>query len=127
MNNIHTKTQLAFIDGLRQFADFLEKHPKIKIVCDRRFDIFVDSKDKLRDALQGTGHWKKGDDLYYVTFSQMFGSIKLEINISHECVCEKIVTGTKTIPRQDVIEEHEEEVFKWRCPDSFLHDDGVSS
>lgn len=46
--------------------------------------------------------------------------VTLRIVTSRSAVCERVQTGTRTVPAQPAVEEHEEPVYEWICPDSVL-------
>lgn len=53
------------------------------------------------------------------------GGATISVSASREVVCKKVLAGTKTIPakEEEIIPaqpEHEEEIYKWECPESFI-------
>lgn len=112
----------ALIDGLREFADFLEQYPDAGRVwsCGNVFNVFGDLQGVARS---GYGKLEKDTCGHFFTLRKRFGPISLEWNQAREDVCTKVVETRKVmkpVMRQVGMEEVEEEVVTWKCPDSLL-------
>ncbi len=115
-----SEERAAYIDGLRQIADFLEQHPNVPEPSSPIINVFVQSKNSFQRAIKKSGPWEKRTDGSYVYCRKCFGPHVFNVNLNHSMICERVVTGKRTVPRQEAIEEYEEEITEWRCPDSFL-------
>ncbi len=111
------------VKGLRAAADFFEQHPDFPMPYgDCNFDLFVGSKQELREVTRGTGAWDKVAEGTYFMLRKMFGPVKIDVNISRDQVCERIVVGTTVIPArpEEVVENVE-----WRCSESLFGGEGA--
>jgi hypothetical protein len=113
------------IDDLRSFCNWLETHPQPKLYGASQFDQFVHSPEELAEMARGAGRVekKKTGQWYYLVKS--FGStVKLHFNCEESKICERIVTGKRTVKKpimkQVGTEEVEEEIVEWKCPKSLL-------
>lgn len=107
-----------FVNGLRALADFIEKNEALPVPYSSPFNFFVNTKAELRDMQRIVGGKLEKDATdHYFYLRRLFGPLKLDINISREEVCERIVLGKRTVP------EHEEDIVQWRCADSILADE----
>jgi hypothetical protein len=104
----------ALIQGLRDFADFLESNEGVPTPCGSGFDAFVQTKEELAAAARAIGNSTKEvlNQWYYL--HKAFGPVRYDVNIAREKVCVKKVIGTKTVP------QHTEEIVEWECSDSIL-------
>ncbi len=109
--------QRELIDGLREFADFLEEHPEHPLFCGVQFDCFLKGKEELADVARTLGHAQKGGTRDYFYLRKKFGPVAVDYNVSREQVCQRVVVGEKLIPAQP---ERIEEVIEWRCADAIL-------
>ena len=118
----------AFIDGLRELADFLEANPQNRQLWDHQvFHFFAQSKEEFAQALRDLSPCSKEDDGSFVEAIRSFGPVRVVVNLNHDKGCERIVIGTKVLPAEPektvVIPakpERVEEIVEWKCPESFL-------
>lgn len=64
-----------------------------------------------------------GIGLFYIIYKPDGYSLTVKAVFSRQLVCERVKTGTKLVaaqPAKPAVEEHEEDVYEWRCPDSVL-------
>ena len=116
------------IDGLREFADFLEDRPELMDLGLVRVNGFVSSVDNLRTQARIMGtHKKVWHDGGWFILRREFGEngVRLDININREQLCERVAT-TIEVPEQVipalkeiVIPAHTEEKVEWKCPEDF--------
>jgi hypothetical protein len=106
----------SLIDGLREIAQFLEDHPDVPTPLIPRLDAFVYSKEAFSAAARAVGgHQEKKDYGIVIALRRMFGDVSYDLNIQRDLVCERVVTGTRIIPEQPAVPEHEEEIVEWKC------------
>jgi hypothetical protein len=117
------RTHVTFANDLRDLADWVESHPELQIPGLDRVDIF--QRLPLYAKAMGTVE-KEADDSFFM-LRKNFGSIQLEVNWWREQVCERVKVGEKVIPEQilpakseEIIPEHVENVYEWKCPESIL-------
>lgn len=134
----------AFVQGLRDLADALEAHPEIPLPSTPLFarvsppaDLDDDRKReyaKRRAAEIARAIPRKVDKrVFGATFSlaATFGPITVDFDFNRDQVCERVVTGVRTVteeepdpdamaqvPKRTVTREVED--VEWRCPDSLL-------
>ena len=112
------------IDGLREFADFLEAYPTVR-ADEQRFMIYAQNREVLANYARLTT-WEKdygNGDTGYFTLRKRFGSgAVLEVFTDRSHVCRRVVTGRRIVPARPAVEEHEEDVVTWECDGSLLGD-----
>lgn len=108
--------------GLRELATFLETHHEIPLPpWGVSITGFVGSRDELRAACRNIGtaekHW------YGATLSirKNFGPVSLDIDISREKVCKRVVKGQEWIPPSV---GHHQDVIEWVCDEPIFAGDG---
>jgi hypothetical protein len=132
-----TAEQVAFIDGLRELADFLERAPRPERLIDRRDAVRLIDYQLSRSLLvererELGGPWEKGrlgtDDTYFY-LTRRFGPHEVTLYTDRSNVCERVViteTVTREVPDPDappvpmVTVTEEVERVSWRCPESLL-------
>lgn len=124
-----TDEQRAWIEGLRELADFVEAHPEIDAASTFTLNLWMHEKSDLADWMKRLGgKWDKytGLDAYFI-MRRMFGPHRIELNANREAVCERTQVGTKTVEKPDPellaavpLVTVEEPVYEWKCPDSLL-------
>jgi hypothetical protein len=108
-----------FIQGLRECADFMERHPLIPTPYGHAINAFVNTKEQLAAIARSTS-WAKGyDDNYFWLKKTFSGDITLEVNTNRERICRRVVVGTKVIPAQP---EKVVEQVEWVCDEGLLSD-----
>ena len=119
---------MSLVDDLRGLADFLEGHPHLmeKDFGTTTFNIFFFSMEDLTKAARPLGSADKFGTDKFAGFRKSFGRLNLDLFVSKEDSCERVVVGVKQVPVM-VIPAHGEEIIEWRCPQSFLARKGVSS
>lgn len=119
-----------FIQGLRDFADWLEAHPVLPPTLyglpNGRILLFVKDKDQLAAAARWLGTCEKVVTEDWFSLVKTFGPIALEALIERPQVCERVKIGEKVIPAQPervlpAEPERVEEVYEWQCPESILN------
>ena len=141
INQIHDSIRsVGFIRGLRALADFLEANPSVPTPSyGPYFNVSSCSKEQLQAVLTAQGKPKVEKNYWNESFSLKMhfaewealrvteegyryndtGNTTITFTAQREEVCERVVTGTKIIPREvipeRVVEEHEEEIVEWKC------------
>ncbi len=116
------------IKGLRDMLDFLEASPIVPLPYFGTLNSYADTDDGdnisvIARAMKPVE--KISDDVNYFTLRRQFGAIRLDVNFSHEQVCEKTVVRTEEVPAQ-LIQAYTKEIVEWKCPESLLADDDES-
>lgn len=131
-----TDRRATLINGLREFADWLDTHPDARLPDDNDSWRVRDpqfSREGLVERVRVLGgKWEKeADDSIHFRLLQRFGPIAYQVYAGREDVCERVVTGIREVtvdePDPDAVAalpkitrtETVEEV-EWRCPDSLL-------
>lgn len=126
-----------YVTALRELADFIES----KELPDEwirwnwgtksnypipSHDFAVNSKEQFGQIAAALGSFEKvstDSDIRAVVILPSGASVTARVD--HEIVCERVVVGKKTVPFQqaylvEAVEEHEEDIVEWKCPDSFI-------
>lgn len=102
----------AFIQSLRDAAEFLEQHPGVQAPRYILMNVFVDTRDDVA-AHARAATWEKEFNGPWFSLRKTFGEdLSLDITAPRETVCRKVVVGTQIVP------EREEEVVEWICDDA---------
>jgi len=122
-------TNQEFVQSLRALADFYEDHPGLKpahYMSASNITIYANGKEELASCARHFGSCEKtSDEMFFrVIRNEKIGSFTLSAIEYRTVVCERIVTGKKIVPAQEVpahiVPEHEEDIVEWRCPESLL-------
>jgi hypothetical protein len=107
----------SLINGLREFATFLENTPDAPTpLVDTRFDVFLTSKEELVNAQKAIGgKFEKRAITDYFWLRKEFGPISYDLNVARSTICDKVVVGTRVVPEIPAVPEHVEEVIEWKC------------
>ena len=114
----------AFIQDLRDLADFLEHYPTVPVPRYTNLNAFV-GKDEVVAAAKA-GSWEKIYNANWFYLRKTFGGgLEFDVTVEREQVCRKVVTKTTTIPAQPerVLPAEEEKVveeFAWVCDEPLL-------
>lgn len=122
-----------YIQALRNLADFMEQrefpgtwkgtfsngYPSVSLV------LYTKDKQTFGEATKAIGTCRKRADGGFLEVTREEPTFIVQINAYRDGVCERVVTGTKTIPakEEEIIPaepEHEEEIVEWKCPESFM-------
>ena len=100
-----------YIAGLRELANFLDRHPDLPVPCAGAHNAFARSTRELAVCARTPGvRWTKNATSHYFHLSVKFtGGHSYELNLVRELVCRKVVTGTRmqpAVPARE-IEEYE--------------------
>ena len=121
-DEIEEKERQDFIQGLRNFAFWLEANPEIDAGYYGMYHShYLDTKEKLLQyaRIMAPGNFSKNWTDSSVAITKDFGGrVKFEAYTRRDQICERVKTGTKIIPARPAVPEKEEETFEWRCPDS---------
>lgn len=127
-----------YVNALRELADFIEgkdlpdtwgpaySWSGVQDYPTPEMTFQFNKKEEFGDFASKLGTFDKESSDYNVSIvSKLSSGAKVTARIAHEQVCEKVVTGKKTVPfRQaymvDAVEEHEEDIVEWKCPESFI-------
>lgn len=109
-----------FARSLRQLADFYEDRPNLPQPSTSLCAYMP--KSLARETMSSIGNFEKEYNGDYFSALKTIGGLELRFATPRENVCEKVVVGTKLIPRQvlpataeTIIEAHEEEITEWQC------------
>jgi hypothetical protein len=149
--NTTDTARAAYIDGLRQIADWLEQHPEVptphlghagsaKLIATNTptLSIYVwnDPKKQMAAIARAMGTAEKEHDGDRFRLIRHFAGIALAVSATRDEVCERVVTGTRevtekvrdpealaAVPLVEVTRTMED--VEWICPP--LLADAVSS
>jgi len=115
------------IDGLRDFVAFLEQadFPEYVEFYPDLFYIFSPSRESFAKSVKALGACEKRYDDAYLNADKGFGKIKLQVSLARNKACERVKVGEKIVAAKEAFTveatpETVEEVYEWKCPDSFL-------
>lgn len=123
---MNTQERQLKINQMKAFLEWLEHYPEIRLpgeLFSPHFNIYGCTKNELITATKIIGKVDKhfADTIVWLT-TRPVENIRLDFNASRDQVCERIVTGKKTIERQiipavpeKIIDEHEVDLVEWRC------------
>lgn len=107
----------AFIQSLRDCADFLESHPGVWMPRYVTLNVFVNTYDEVV-AHAKAATWEKVYNREWFYLQRSFGEdLSLDITTPRETICRKVVVGTVKVPAQP---EHTREIVEWVCDDVSL-------
>lgn len=124
-----------YVSSLRKLADFIELSDfpdswKSAWGSDEAWpepcvSLFVYDKKTFGDFCRNIGSFEKSSSGSYLTTTRKLENARITVNAYRERVCEKVHVGTKTIQATEeriipAEPEHDEEIYEWKCPDSFL-------
>ena len=120
-----------YTQGLRDLADWLDEHPQFTNHAGddgvRLYQFTWDKDSFIEQARAIGGPWDKDSDSGYYMLVKSFGPHRVELNIAHEEVCERVQIGTKVVEKHDpdVLAalpkiKVEEPQYEWVCPPSIL-------
>lgn len=111
-----SESRPALIQGLRQLADFLEAHPEAPLSHVHVME-YIAKRDQFKHVARVMGNIDKtlNDDFFGI--ERCFGPVVYRIFTDRGNICERIVTGKRTIPAQP---EHEEDIVEWSCAEPLL-------
>jgi len=108
----------AYIDGLRAFADFLEKKPDLIPISKFNPYILCDTAEEFALFVRKLGRGEKQANDTAMRVNRMFGPHMLTIYISREQVCTKVKVGTRKVLKEVptyTTQEVEEDVYEYEC------------
>lgn len=115
--SVEAERRAAFVRGLRELAECLERTPEIPVPYGTLLNCFVGSREHVAQIAR-TGPWQKRYvDTWFTLTRDFAGGVRLDVNVERVQVCERVVVGTETVPAQPA---HEVEIVEWRCADSLL-------
>ena len=130
--------RLEYVAALRELADYLVTHELPDTIAGyysgdlrQTFEphtLFITTRNKkdFGSLCAGLGSFEKVVTDYSTGAEvKLPGGMKVHVSISRDMVCQRVVVGTKIVPakEEEIIPaepEHEEEVVKWVCPESFI-------
>lgn len=124
----------AFVAGLREFADLLEREPGLPVPSyDFRLSLYTFA-DRFTDAVHALGgHREKTADDHFFNVERRFGPIIVEVYTGRDDVCERVQIGTQIVEREEIVSPAvtktvtvEEPVYEWRCAPVLEHEGAVA-
>lgn len=104
----------VFIQGLRDFAEFLELNGNAPAPYNITGNVFCVTKAEFTEAARHLGHATKDANGEYFWLTKKFGPIAYEVNIARNEICKRKVVGVRDVPA------HTEEIVEWECAESIL-------
>lgn len=121
----------SLIDGLTNLAEFLDANPDFPtLVATGVFWKRFETKDELQSAIRLLGKTEKQYSDITASFRRYFNKksdvqgIWIDLDISRELVCRKVVKGTKIIPARPATEARVVEDYEWICDEPVLAEPG---
>lgn len=113
-----TDEKHAYIEGLRDLADYLETSElDLPYYSGIRLDVFTYGENNFADQQRKLGGFReKVLEGSYAIVRRRFGPHAIEVNISREKVCTRVEVGERVVP---ATEERIEKVYEWKCPEGF--------
>lgn len=127
-------TRDAIAAGYTELAEWADRHPDVSLHPSGA-TIYAFAPDRatftawtraLADGAPLAAVRKDISDTY-ATAVRRFGAVDVQVTIARIEVCERVVTGTRTVevPDPEVVAAAplvtiDEEIVEWRCPPSFL-------
>lgn len=117
--------RIAFIQGLRDFADFLEAHPSVDMPIYTTITVFAKDREALARQARAA-KWEKEYGGDWFNLRRIFcDDLHFDVSIKRDQVCRKVVVGTKIVEATDeqiipAKPEHEVPVEEWICEESIL-------
>lgn len=130
--------RLEYVAALRELADYIVTHELPDTIegywshqvndTFSPFTLYISARNK-RDfgtLCASLGSFEKVVTDYSTGAEvKLPGGMKVHVSISREQVCKRVVVGTKIVPakEEEIIPaepEHEEDIVKWECPESFI-------
>ena len=120
-------TRKPFIQGLRDLADFYERHPGVYYDgMHINLNMYIAGREALATLIataRAFGHCHKTYDERTLTLSRPFGSqLTLAVFARRERVCRRVVTGERILPARLVpatnevhIPARREPLVVWEC------------
>ena len=121
-----------FIDGLRKIADWYEANGDTPLIKDTsphfNLNLFAWSKEEFAKKAKAFGSSEKvNDGSYYILRKQFSESVRIDLNIQHDSICERVLVSEEVIPEhvipavpETIVPERVEQKYEWRCPDSVM-------
>lgn len=122
-----------YVTGLRKLADFIEslnvteaEQGEVPVMSGfwfgHKLQGFVHSKEDIAIWARTLGSFEKQFDSNYLELNKRFSeNVSIEVNVTRNVICERVVVGKKTVPETYIpskfVAEHEEEIVEWRCPE----------
>ena len=124
----------SFVKQLRDLAQLIEERDfdfEEANISSTNFFLFCKNKEAFGRNSKALGSFNKDASTSWLNSTKSFGeNINLQVTIERNQVCEKVKVGTKIIPAKpaEVIpektipaqEEREEDVYEYKCPESFV-------
>ncbi len=121
----------AFIDALREFADFVERHDldyaqyQLKSTYFLPLNKCFSTKEDLIASTKGMGFLSKVAEGTHFSLRKQIGPFMIDFFIDRELVCEaipvkKILPAEPARPATEALPEREVTVIEWKCPESLL-------
>lgn len=130
--------RVEYIAALRQLADYLESHEITDTYKNRwsgkdedlfsapHLEVYTDNKELFGNICGAMGSFiKEVSDYSTGAVHKLPSGAYFGVRASRSVVCKRVIVGTKTVPakEEEIIPaepEHEEEIVKWECPESFI-------
>lgn len=130
----------AFIQGLRELADFFEQFPDLRFDFDQSATIlaYCRDKDELAGWARAFGRADKRIDESWFNVERKFGPFQIQAYTYRDAVCERVVVGQETVrveePDPDALaavpkitKTVTRDVIEWRCDEPLLAPDRAAA
>lgn len=114
---VEAKRRAAFIQSLRECADWLDRHPGVRAPRYVDMNVFVNTREEVA-AHAKAATWEKIYNEAWFYLRHSFGAdLNIDITAQRETVCRKVVVGKEEVPARPA---HEREIVEWVCDDVSL-------
>lgn len=114
------KRRSAFVQGLRDMADFLEQHPNVDHPKNDTMNVFVSTREDIVRNARGSSWEKIYNDTWFYLRKEFGEDLIFEINCARATICRQVEIGEKIVPAQPAQPERVEKVYEWICDDASL-------
>ena len=118
-------TNSELVSGLRELADWYENHADAPLPVEVQVKVStISGKGELAAFARMLGTCTKDSNEIFFYVRRAFGPVVLSGFDYRESVCQRVVTGKRTVEVDVPVgyrkETREEEVVEWHCPETLL-------
>jgi hypothetical protein len=96
----------SFAAGLRAAADFFESSENVDFPYGLTMNVFPSTKDDMAAIARSYAPLKKKyEGNLFILVKDFGGGVILEFNLMREKVCQRVVTGTRTVTKPKMVQD----------------------
>jgi len=109
-----------YVDSLREFADFLEMHPKLDLPSTQKMYVFPTTEQMETYAHEMGKCRKSACETYFNLTRDFLPALQYEPTWYRNQVCERVIVGQQEVT-EDIVEvvgqrKVVKDVVEWKCP-----------